>query len=134
MKANEMFNFLKNAIGKTIYVDVDGTILRSFQIPADVKGNKFFWWKKNLAPTKMIYSRIFFCFVLWLCGSKLIIWTNRSNAHKSMTVKNLGLAKFMFSEFRFFEGEKKATYKKDMFVIDDDRRYRGERTLNVVKI
>ena len=134
MKPNEIFNFLKNAMGNTVYVDVDGTLMRSFEIPENVEGNKFLWWNENLAPTKILYTRIFLCAILRMLGSKLIIWTNRSNAHKGMTIKSLGLAKFLFSDFRFFEGEKKGTYNKNMFVIDDDKRYKGTRTLNVQKV
>lgn len=127
------FDFIRNSARKTVYVDVDGTILESMKIPSGVK-NAFVYWNENLSVTKIIWSRILILAVLKLLGSKLVIWTNRSIIHADVTFKSLGMTKNLFSEFYFYNGDKSKFYNKDMRLIDDDKKYLGVNTLTVEKI
>jgi hypothetical protein len=127
-----MVKFILNAIGKTIYVDVDGTILRNLAIPESVPAKeKFFWWKENLGKSDIIFSRLVLCIILRMLGCKLVIWTNRGEEHRDVTMQSLGFAKYIFSNFEFHNGKKSKTYSADKIVIDDDARYKNNYTLHV---
>jgi len=127
----KVFDFIQSAKNQIVYVDVDGTLLQSMRIPSDVTGNKLNWWRENLKVTKPIFSRFVLCAVLKILGCKLIIWTNRFPEHRDVTLKGLGFAKILFSDFQFFGGKK--VYSPEMFVIDDAK-YNGARALRVQNI
>ena len=131
---NNYFNFAIKAIGKTIYVDVDGTILCNFNIPSDVQGSKLEWWTNNLDVTKKITSRLMFLAVLKFFGSKLVIWTNRSEQHKNVTVKSLGIFVHLFSDMQFFGGAKSKNFNSNMFLMDDDKSFKGTNVLTVKRM
>ena len=130
---NNYFDFFKKAIGQKVFVDVDGTILKSFEIPDDVKGNKLVWWNENLDVTDKLYFRLLYLAGLKLMGSELVVWTNRAEHHKEMTLKALGLFRYLFSDFQFHCGKKAKQYNSSMLVMDDDKRYNGDNSLIVVK-
>ena len=125
------FNFFKMVAGKTVHVDVDGTLVKSYVVPAEVPAReKLSYWTNNLDVTEKLYSRLFFCVALRLIGTKLIIWTNRSESHRDVTFKALGIFRHIFSEFEFHAGKK--VLSNNMFAIDDS--LKGENVLTVERL
>ena len=129
----ENISFIRTAISeKVVFVDCDGTLFHSVAIPSDVPSKeKFAWWNEHVSEGTIVYSRLALCVFLWLVGVKLVIWTNRGEQHKGSTIRALGIARFIFSDFMFCNGKK--AYSPDMVVIDDDVKYSGIRTLTVSK-
>lgn len=134
MKTNEVVNFIKKVSRQTVFVDVDGTILKSFKIPENVTGNKLVYWNENLTKTSIIFSRIAICIILKIVGCKLVIFTDRGENHKNITIDALGIFKNLFSDFQFYAGKKHNFYNPEMFLIDDNKKFVGKNTLTVEKI
>ena len=132
MTTSPFLSFARRAIGKTVFVDMDGTILKAFEIPTNIVGNKLVWWNDNLDVTDVILTRALYLVALKALGCKLVVWTNRPATKKDITLKALGLFGHLFSEFQFHGGKKVAT--ADMLIIDDDKKYMGINTLTVTKI
>lgn len=132
MTISPFFTFARRALGRTVFVDMDGTILKAFEIPAYVTGNKLMWWNQNLDVTDIILNRALYLVILKALGCKLVVWTNRPESKKDITIKALGIFSALFSEFQFHAGKKVAN--ADMFIIDDDKKFAGINTLTVTKI
>jgi hypothetical protein len=106
------------------YIDVDGTLLKSFVVPETVPENqRLWWWSFNLVPTPRIWSRIALCCVLRLLGVRLVIWTNRRTMFEPMTRQALGVFQHLFSEWWFMGGWKETLTMRRGVVMDDQAKY-----------
>ena len=125
---------------KKIYVDVDGTLLcgsldLEFKRRCSVEEFKVVleWYencqvdnlKLNLELLKNLKS-------LKEDGFELILWTNRGEANREMTKRNLGEWWNMFDSYEFYDG-KKGKCKLEGLVIDNEEKYLscGERGILV---
>ena len=132
MNTHPYLTFALKAVGRTVFVDMDGTILKAFDIPETINGNRLMWWNENLDVTDIILYRALYLVALKALGCKLVVWTNRPVAKKAITIKALGIFAMLFSDFQFHSGKKKSS--SDMLVIDDDKRYKTDTCLIVEKI
>lgn len=117
-------------MNKKVYVDFDGTL-------ADAKHDNEFkkrvkeegmektmqWYNatkvSNLELNKVLIERLQ---QMKEKGIEIILWTNRGEAQKEMTVENLGKNAELFSEMQFRSGAK-GKDSLDGFVFDNEEKY-----------
>lgn len=107
------------------YIDCDGCLLKKFPVPEHLKGRPvlaLLWWTTNLQPTPVIWHRLLLLYLLRLFGVRLILWTNRSAHHRTVTAHALGKHMRLFSECRFLGGAK-IKQGLDGPVMDDDEKF-----------
>lgn len=119
-----VLRFLLSAhVAGVAYIDVDGCILEKFPVPSRVsKHIALEWWKANLRPTPIVWQRIALLYVLRALGVRLILWTNRAPKHRAVTWRALGRHWDLFSEMRFYDGEKEYALPSGP-VMDDQEKY-----------
>ena len=134
---------------RTVYVDFDGTLvhytfsyildalwdynhklMKARKLDELISIEKIEQGLDNLNALHRRYFVLFFCLFLKMLGKRLVILTNRSYAHRPMTVKNLGLWKILFSNIIFCshaKGDYIDSYqnrtKKCVCLIDNDEVY-----------
>lgn len=117
------------------YIDCDGTLLKKFRLPADddcrVKDGRLLengqtaleWWRDNLQPTPVIWSRLAMCYLLRLLDVELILWTNRYPTQEAVTRQALGQHAKLFIRMDFQSGDKHNCNYLNGPVMDDDPKY-----------
>jgi len=115
---------------KTVYVDMDGTVLDSthdhwYQSMVKTIGEpeaiKTYRKVTDVDNLKINMPLIMALQVLKAAGYELILWTNRGEAQRPMTEANLGEYNNLFSDSIYGAGEKKA-YIQDApgHIIDNE--------------
>jgi hypothetical protein len=114
---------------KTIYVDVDGTLLdsRLDNEFASRYGNDsdsaVQWYDNNwCADLEVNWVLVVQLVIMRVIGCKLVLWTNRGSRQVAMTKANLGIVWFLFSDHLFYEGAKRHAQVQGL-VIDNERKY-----------
>lgn len=93
-----VLRFIASAYGAgKAYIDVDGTILHKYLV-GDANLDR---WMEELMPTRIIWSRMLICYVLYWLGVRLVIWTNRPTEIRWGTMLSLGRHIHIFSEAQF---------------------------------
>lgn len=117
------------------YIDVDGTLLKKFRLPTGAEclvgdtgllpngQSALEWWKENLAPTPIIWSRLVLCYVLRALDVGLVLWTNRCPCHEAVTRQALGRHASLFMRMEFHDGLKDRCNYLNGPVMDDDPKY-----------
>jgi hypothetical protein len=57
-------------------------------------------------------------------GVEIIVWTNRGEEQRDITLRNLGCIKDIVSDWQFRDGQKKKDIL-DGYVVDNEDRFRG---------
>lgn len=119
--------FIRAAVRSGLaFVDVDGTLVKRFQIPADgpvITGlTPLEYWKEFLPPMPLIKRRLPLLYLLRALGVRLYVWTNRGEANKPQTLESLGIHARLFSDFLFFDGLKFTEWHTGP-IMDDDVKY-----------
>jgi hypothetical protein len=106
------------------YIDVDGTLLKKFEVPDSVPAEeRLLWWLANKHRAKRVWSRIALLWVLRLLRVRLIMWTNRSGGLRLVTYSSLGRYTWsLFEGFQFHGGHKRYSYPLGP-VLDDEPEY-----------
>lgn len=106
-----------------IYVDFDGTIAGYLYAP-DGAFRNYVWWRANIDACRPL--RTWLLRLLSLArrlGARIILWTDRNEDLRDMTVRNLGKWAGLFDEMQFRSGQK--TYDRLLgLIIDDNPAYR----------
>jgi hypothetical protein len=125
-------DFISKVAGQTVLVDVDGTLVPSQRIPADVVKTGFglAWWRENLQAVEINSERAEMLVALKNAGCKIVIWTDRFPEHEEITKQSLGKFVNLVDEFSFNSGTKKI--HENEFAIDD--KISGENVLRVERI
>jgi len=109
---------------KTIYVDMDGTLLdNSLDAQFIASGYDKAWYNEQYVTTLAVnYKLVRVLKKLAVRGNTLILWTNRGEEQREMTKENLGDLWTMFTDHRFYCGKKLGT-NVDGYTIDNEAKY-----------
>lgn len=122
-----MIRFIFDALRyRCAYIDLDGCLLRRMRCPmgTGMKGIDFLlWWRENLTVRPVIKRRLPLLYLLKFLGVKLVMWTNRDFfMHGTVTFKSLGKHAWLFTEYKFYDGQKIQSRVPGP-VMDDQKNY-----------
>jgi hypothetical protein len=129
---------------QTIYVDVDGTLLdHSHDQQFIASGYDLSWYNQQYVSDLAINIGLVAELILLKKYNKLVLWTNRGEEQKEMTIENLGNIWNMFDEHQFHSGKKYGT-NVDGYTFDNEAKYvnngtvvpnyKGDTTMNTIAI
>ena len=104
------------------YVDMDGCLLHKMPIPPHIAPEcALDYWMANLSPTRVVWTRLAFLYLLKAVGVKLHLWTNRSPQHEAVTRVSLGRHYAMFSTHHYGAGQKRDVVRQGPCMDDEER-------------
>ena len=109
---------------KTIYVDVDGTLLhKEHDMNYLASGCDLEWYNSVYVDHLAVNFRLVHILIkLKKRGNKLVLWTNRGEKQVLMTMANLAEIWFLFDEHHFYNGKKFGT-NVDGYTFDNEVKY-----------
>lgn len=107
------------------YIDVDGTLVEGFKFPADgptiTRLTPLEYWRYFLPALPLVKKRLPLLYLLRALGVKLILWTNRGDGERLVTLESLGGYVGLFTDLQFHNGTKRAPL--DGPTMDDQIKY-----------
>ena len=120
----KLLRFVASAFNARVaYIDCDGCVLKKFIVPSHVAPEAWLdWWQENLQPTPVIWRRLALLYLLRTLGVRLVLWTNRADRQREVTLQALGAHARLFESMIFCDGQKQHSVL-DGPVMEDDSRY-----------